>query len=345
VISSQRAKVRAGYRTAKEVARKHAKSFFFASYMLLGKRRQASFALYAFCRRLDDMVDVEGGNLENLSDRLARARQMVAEVYLTMPELAVPELESPAQRLVSATAQSPWDLNEFLALKDCIRHFRIPEQPFQDLISGMEMDLTVKRYRTYEELDLYCHRVAGTVGLMMAPVLGCDNPAAHTAAANLGKAMQLTNILRDIKEDFERGRIYLPADELAAFDLSEETLAEGKVDDRFRAFMRCQIARARALYALAATGIPSLKGFGAQRMVKLMGTIYGDILREIEARDYDIFSGRAHVSTRRKLGLLSVIMMSPERAMSLPTQPVEVPVLPTLPPARETPLLTSGTSA
>jgi len=291
------------------------------------------------------MVDVEGGNLSNLSDRLQRARQLVAEVYLSMPELAVPGIESPAQRLVSATAQSPWDPNEFAALKDCIRYFHIPEQPFQDLISGMEMDLTVKRYATYEALDLYCHRVAGTVGLLMAPVLGCENDSALTAAANLGKAMQLTNILRDIREDLERGRIYLPADELAAFDLSEKELARGQVDDRFRAFMRCQIARARALYALAATGIPSLTGFGAQRMVKLMGTIYGDILREIEARDYDVFSRRAYVPTRRKLALLSVILMSPERAMSLPKDPVQVPVLPTLPPSAESPMLTSGTSA
>ncbi len=335
---SQLAKVRAGYRTAQEVARKHAKSFFFASYLLVGLRRKASFALYAFCRRLDDMVDVEGGDVASLQDRLARARQMVAEVYLTMPELAVPELESPAQRLVSAEAQSPWDPNEFAALKHCIRHFRIPEQPFQDLISGMEMDLTVKRYRTYEELDLYCHRVAGTVGLMMAPVLGCDDASALTAAATLGKAMQLTNILRDIREDHVRGRIYLPLNELAAFELTEDDLLRGRVDDRFRAFMRWQIARARALYQVAASGIPSLTGLGAQRMVKLMGSIYGDILRSIELLDYDVFSTRAHVPGRRKLRLAARVLAAPDSVLSAPVRPVEVPLLPTVP-VREPPLL------
>jgi len=338
VSLSRLAMVHAGYRTARNVAKKHAKSFFFASYLLVGLRRKASFALYAFCRRLDDMVDVEGGDLATLTERLDRARQRVAEVYLTMPELAAPGLDSPAQRLVSATAQSPWDLNEFAALKHCIRHFRIPEQPFQELISGMEMDLTVKRYRTYAELDLYCHRVAGTVGLMMAPVLGCDDPSALTAAANLGKAMQLTNILRDIREDHARGRIYLPLEELAAFDLTEEDLLRGRVDDRFRAFMRCQIHRARALYQVAASGIPSLTGLGAQRMVKLMGSIYGDILSSIEQLDYDVFSTRAYVPTRRKLRLAAVVLAAPDRVLSAPGMPVEVPLLPAVP-VREPPLL------
>jgi phytoene synthase len=323
--------VRQGYRLAREVARQNAKSFFFASHLLFGARRRAAFALYAFCRRLDDLVD-EGGlgaAPMDLKGRLERARQMVAEVYLPMPELAVPGLDSPAERLMSATEQSPWELSEFAALKHCIRHFRIPELPFQELISGMEMDLTKRRYVTFEELDLYCYRVAGVVGLMMAPVLGCTDAQAASHAADLGRAMQLTNILRDVSEDLERGRVYLPEEELRAFGLSEEALREGKVDDRWREFMRFQIRRARAYYARGAAGVRYLTGFGSQRMVRLMGGIYGDILRVIEERDYDVFSARAWVPGRRKLALAMTAMARPDAVLPAPADAVSVPLLPT----------------
>jgi phytoene synthase len=323
--------VEQGYRLAKRVTREHAKSFFFASYLLFGARRKAAFALYAFCRRLDDMVD-EGGQGPvpvDLKARLERARQMVAEVYLPMPELAAPGLDSPAERLMSAQAQSPWDPGEFAALKHTVHLFRIPEQPFQDLISGMEMDLTKDRYATFAELDLYCYRVAGVVGLMLTPVLGCSDPLAASHAADLGRAMQLTNILRDVREDFERGRVYLPADELRAFGLSEDDLRRGQVDNRWRDFMRFQISRARALYARAGSGVDYLQGFGSQRMVRLMGGIYGDILRVIEARDYDVFSGRAWVPGRRKLALAAAAMARPTAVLPAPVGEVSMPLLPT----------------
>jgi phytoene synthase len=328
--SDDRALVERGYGLARTVTRHHAKSFYFASYLLFGQRRKAAFALYAFCRRLDDMVDGDGGAVPyDLSVRLERARQMVAEVYLPMPDLAAPGLESPAERLMAAEAQSPWDAGEFAALKHCIRHYRIPEQPFQDLISGMEMDLTKSRYATFEELDLYCYRVAGVVGLMMTPVLGCSDARAVGPAADLGKGMQLTNILRDVREDLERGRVYLPAEELAAFGLTEEDLRRGVVDERWRAFMRFQVGRARAYYARAATGVKYLTGFGSQRMVRLMGAIYGDILREIEERDYDVFRARAFVPGRRKLALATAAMLRPRAVLPEPSGEVRVPLLPT----------------
>ncbi|MDC0710439.1 phytoene/squalene synthase family protein [Stigmatella sp. ncwal1] len=320
-----------GYRWSREVTRHHAKSFFFASYLLFGERRKAAFALYAFCRRLDDMVDEggEGGAPEDLKSRLERARQRVAEVYLPMPELAAPGLESPAQRLMSAQAQSSWHEGEFAALKHCIHRFRIPEQPFQDLISGMEMDLTKHRYATFEELDLYCYRVAGVVGLMLTPVLGCTDERAVAHAADLGRGMQLTNILRDVREDLERGRVYLPSSELASFGLSEEDLRSGRVEDRWRSFMRFQISRARGYYASAAAGLPYLQGLGSRRMVRLMGGIYGDILRVIEARDYDVFSARAYVPGRRKLALALAAMVRPAAVMPLSSGGAQGPLLPT----------------
>lgn len=302
-----------GYQLAKQVTRQHAKSFFFASYLLFGARRRAAFALYAFCRRLDDMVD-EGGQsvaATELQARLQRARRMVAEVYLPIPELAATELGPPAERVMGAQEQPSWNAEEFAALRHAILRFRIPELPFQELISGMEMDLTKDRYATFEELDLYCYRVAGVVGLMLTPVLGCSDARAASHAADLGRAMQLTNILRDVREDLERGRVYLPADELKSFGLSEDDLRRGQVDDRWRDFMRFQIARARRLYASAGAGVHYLQGFGSQRMVRLMGGIYGDILRVIEARDYDVFSARAWVPGRRKLALAAAAMARP----------------------------------
>jgi phytoene synthase len=303
-----------GYEMAQQVTRSHAKSFFFASFLLFGMRRKAAFALYAFCRRLDDMVDVadgadQGAVPEGLAERLVRARRAVAELFLETPELADPRMPPPATR--ASGGEGPWDTAELAALLDCIHRFRVPEQPMQELISGMEMDLTKRRYDTWAELDLYCYRVAGVVGLMMAPMLGCSQEWALGPAADLGRAMQLTNILRDVKEDLDRDRIYLPLEELEAFGLSVDDLRRGVVDERWRAFMRFQIDRARAYYARAAAGIPALTGFGCQRMVKLMGSIYGDILRVIEQRDYDVFSGRASVPGTRKLALATTILVRP----------------------------------
>ena len=329
--AERRALVAAGYRRAQAVTRYHARSFYLASHLLLGARRRAAFALYAFCRRLDDLVDgdtdgpapgPEAGPRqvarEQLPARLAAARQMVAEVYLTLPELAHPGLDSPAERLVAADAQSPWDAGELAALKDCVRAFRIPEEPFQELISGMEMDLTLTRYRTWAELELYCYRVAGVVGLMLTPVLGCTDPGALARAADLGTGMQLTNILRDVAEDLGRDRVYLPAEELAAFGLSEADLRRGAVTDAWRDFMRFQVARARAYYARAGAGVPALGAPGGQRMVRLMGALYGDILRDIERRDFDVFSARAHVGAARKLGLALRAVVAPRGLLPAP---------------------------
>ncbi|RKH40205.1 phytoene/squalene synthase family protein [Corallococcus llansteffanensis] len=331
-----------GYRRARVVTRHHAKSFFFASYLLFGQRRKAAFALYAFCRRLDDMVDAADERATDvvpvaLSTRLTRARERVAEVYLPLPELASKELGPPAARQPALEAPSPWEPSEFAALRHSIHHHRIPEQPFQDLISGMEMDLTKHRYETWEELELYCYRVAGVVGLMLTPVLGCEDARAVEPAADLGRAMQLTNILRDVREDLERGRVYLPADELRAFGLTEDDLRRGQVDARWRDFMRFQIQRARAYYARAASGVKYLTGFGSQRMVRLMGAIYGDILRDIEARDYDVFSGRAHTTKGRKLALATAAFLRPGAVL-----PESGPGLPALPTASAPRLSTSA---
>ena len=319
--------VRQGYRTAKAVTRQHARSFSFASLLLFGARRRAAFALYAFCRRLDDLVDDGVGGSEPLSQTLARARALIGSLYVDLPHLADPARGPIRERAVGDLSDGAWNAAELAALRDTIRRFGVPEQPFQDLVSGMEMDVAGHRYASFADLELYCFRVAGTVGLLLCPVLGTSDARATAAAADLGRAMQLTNILRDVREDLARGRVYLPEDELAAFGLSREDLARGVVDDRWRAFMRCQIARARAYYTQAAAGAHWLTGFGTRRMVKLMGALYGGILRDIEARGHDVFSGRAHVPFAAKLRYAAATLLRPGTVLPPPEAP-QVPLLP-----------------
>jgi phytoene synthase len=298
------------------VTRRHAKSFFFASVALFGQRRRSAFALYAFCRRLDDLVDGDNagdGSVRapvalpsQLSERLALARAAVAALY--------------GRESAGVFRELPWHESEFAAFRDTVERYRIPERPFQELIDGMAMDLVQSRYATFEELELYCHRVAGVVGLMMTPVLGYRDERCLPYAADLGTAMQLTNILRDVKEDLARGRVYLPQDELRAHGVDEAMLARGVVNDAWRRFMRAQVARARAFYARAAKGVPYLTGFGSQRVVRLMATLYGGILDVIEARDFDVFSSRASVPFGWKLALAAGVLLTPN-----PPQPALSP--------------------
>ncbi|HXX30622.1 MAG TPA: squalene/phytoene synthase family protein [Myxococcaceae bacterium] len=309
--------VREGYRRAREVTRRHARSFHLASVLLLGSRRRAAFALYAFCRRLDDLVD--GGAREGLDRRLAQARALVSGIHDGRRELALDretaELFPPA---------------ELAALRDTVERFGIPEAPFQELISGMEMDLGCARYASFQELDRYCDLVAGTVGRMLCPVLGARGSEALRAASDLGRAMQLTNILRDVAEDLGRGRVYLPADELRAFGLSEKDLRRGVMDDRMRAFLRCQVARARALYGRGARGVRYLRAPGAQRVVRLMGALYGGILGAIEAMGYDVFRGRARVGRLTRAALVLRAVLFPQTLLPAPPEEPAVPLLPTV---------------
>lgn len=296
-----------GYASAREVTRFHAKSFFFVSVLLGATRRQSAFALYTFCRRLDDVIDVAPPDRREAT--LARVRGALDALY------AGP---------VPTSLELPWSPAELEAIADTIRRHQIPRAPFDDLVAGMQMDLEKTRYATFRELELYAYRVAGTVGLMISYVLGFTRPAALERAVDLGIALQLTNILRDVREDAERGRIYLPQDELAAFGLSEQSLTQGPPGERWTAFLRCQIARARAYYLRAAVGVPMLQS--GRWMVRAMSSIYGGILEAIEQRGYDVFSSRAFVPKARKLLLLF--------AAALPTRPprhvIEVPVVPLL---------------
>ena len=177
--------------------------------------------------------------------------------------------------------------------------YDIPERPVRELFDGMRADMSVNRYENWPELRGYCHQVAGTVGLIVAPILGCSDPDALPRAADLGIAMQFTNILRDVGEDAAMGRIYLPLDELDRFDLDPDRLGSGNPGPRFPEFMDFQIGRARSLYAQALSGVSALSPSG-QLTTLAAAQLYSGILDQIEANRYDVFRVRAVVPRSRK---------------------------------------------
>jgi 15-cis-phytoene synthase len=320
-----------GYQRSREVTRRHAKSFFFSSVMLFGQRRQAAFALYAFCRRLDDLVDGENRGDGTVSAPDDGPAQLAARLSLARDAVNA-QFDGSSAGL--ALQHLPWPEAELAAFKDTVARYRLSSRPFLELIDGMQMDLTRSRYETFEELHQYCYRVAGVVGEMMTPVLGHADDRCLPYAAELGVAMQLTNILRDVKEDLLRGRLYLPRVELEAFGVDVAALEARAAGQPFTeaqaqawaAFMRFQLARARALYRRSLLGVPDLRGFGSQRVVRLMSAVYGGILEAIEARGYDVFSSRAHVPLAGKLARALAVLLRPPTS-GLPSQPVDLPAL------------------
>jgi phytoene synthase len=252
---------------------KHSRSFFIASALLPAEQQRAVRALYAFCRRTDDLVDCPQDDVEAA---LAAWRERALS-----PE---PPISDPIA----------------VAWADARLRYRIPRRYAEQLIDGVARDLHQTRYCTFEELTTYAYGVASTVGLMSMHIIGFANAEAIPYAIKLGVALQLTNILRDVGEDWRAGRVYLPADELATYGLSEDDIAAGRVDARWRAFMRFQITRNRRLYEEAWPGIAMLDRRG-RFAVATAGELYLAILDDIETHDYDVFNRRAHVSTPGKL--------------------------------------------
>ncbi|MCS7220041.1 MAG: squalene/phytoene synthase family protein [Anaerolineae bacterium] len=263
------------YRHCEQITRAHSRTFFLATALMPRGKRQAIRALYAFCRVSDEAAD------QAVDPRSALATWQA--------QMADPE----------AIAQDP----VLLAWDDTRRRFRIPDLYVQHLLEGIAQDLTTTRYQTFDELTYYCYGVASTVGLMSMHIIGYNGSEAVPYAIKLGVALQLTNILRDVGEDWQRGRLYLPLHELAAYNLTEEDIAAGRVDERWHAFMRFQIARARRLYAESLPGIAMLHPHG-RFAVAAAAELYRGILDDIEAHNYDVFNRRAHVSDGAKLARL-----------------------------------------
>ncbi|GAC1308760.1 MAG: phytoene/squalene synthase family protein [Vulcanimicrobiaceae bacterium] len=264
------------YLQCREITRVASKTFFLASLFLAPEKRRAVWAVYAVCRTADDLVDT----MAPAAERLAR-------------------IDALEERLVAAMTGTPTD-PIFIAYADASERFGIPLEPALALLRGARMDITIRRYGTYDELCEYCYLVASTVGLLVSPILGYASPAALEYGVMLGRAMQLTNILRDVGEDALMGRIYLPAEDLARFGYREDAVFAKTVDERFVALMRFEIARVRALYREAEPGIAMLSA-ESRYTVRLALSLYRGILRSIERNDYDVFTRRAFVPLRSKL--------------------------------------------
>lgn len=275
-VLADRAQSERAYLHCQTLTREHSHTFFVASALLPHAQRKAIRALYAFCRTSDDLVD---------NDASDKASKLYNWRQLTLHD------------------QVHHDDPVSLAWADTRARYQIPRQYAEQLLDGVATDLTKTRYETFEELAQYGYAVASTVGLMSMHIVGYSGKEAIPYAVKLGVALQLTNILRDVAEDWQNGRLYLPQDELAAFGLSEADIEQGIVDDRWRAFMRFQIERTRQLYADALPGVMMLDKKG-RLAIAAAAELYQAILDDIEANDYDVFTRRAHVSTRRKLALL-----------------------------------------
>lgn len=273
--------IETAYEICRRVTAKSSKTFYLSSLLLPPLKRQAIWAIYTWCRRTDDLVD-EPQPYSITLDTLAAWEKHLEDIFAGYPK---DEAD--------------------VALIDTLQRFPLEIQPFRDMITGQWMDLQQNRYETFNDLYLYCYRVAGTVGLMCTAVMGLERTGTDVlqAAINLGIANQLTNILRDVGEDARRGRIYIPLEELAQFNYTEAELLQGVIDERWRQLMQWQIQRAKNTY-MQSEHLINLLSDDSRFSVALSVIGYQRILDAIELNDYDVFQHRAYVSTIKKVLIL-----------------------------------------
>ena len=260
-----------------ELIEKNKRSNFYYSFLLLPKpKREAINIVYAWCRIADDIVDDEASVATKRQSLLQWAKEF---------ELGL-------------SGNSRFHLVN--TLSQIIKRFNIPLHHFNDLIKGMEMDLVKTRYETFEDLKLYCYRVASTVGLICTEIFGYKHEGAKVYAENLGIALQLTNIMRDVATDAKKGRIYLPQRDMDYFGYSEEELLAGKYNVKFKRMMMYQAERARSYFAEA---IKHLSNDDRPLFIAalIMQEIYFRLLQDIEKAEYNVFASRIKVSTAKKL--------------------------------------------
>lgn len=286
-------KLEEAYSRCAAITEDYAKTFYLGTQLMEPEKARAVWAIYVWCRRTDELVD--GPNASAITPKA---------------------LDRWEERLEAIFEGRPYD-NLDAALTDTVNKFPVDIQPFRDMVDGMRMDLVKPRYRTYEELYEYCYKVAGTVALMVMPVMGLDKnykgglEPVYRAALALGTANQLTNILRDVGEDIrERNRIYVPIEDLEEFGIDERELvsglharSNGEIDDRYKRFMKCMIDRTMHYYKEAEPGIAGLDP-AARWPVWSALIVYRKILSAIEVNGYDNFTQRAYVPKAKKLLLL-----------------------------------------
>lgn len=289
------------YEYCRQITAKYSKTFYLGTLLMPEEKRRAIWAIYVWCRRTDELVD--GPDAASTTPATLDHWEETLESIFSGHPIANPDV----------------------ALVDTLKRFPIDIQPFRDMIAGQRMDLYRSRYDSFEDLHLYCYRVAGTVGLMSNAVMGIDtsldavpwnrgqaeiaNPEQEAIA--LGIANQLTNILRDVGEDARRGRIYLPLEDLERFKYTEDDLMNSVIDERWRNLMIFQIDRARSFYAQAEQGVRRLSK-DARWPVWTALMLYRNILNAIERNHYDVFNKRAYVPGFRKLLTLTLARMYAE---------------------------------
>jgi len=251
-------------------------SFYYSFLFIPAEQRRTITALYAFCREVDDIVD-------ECSDRDVARRKL---------DWWREEIE----RCFSGQARHPITR----ALQQAVQKHNLPVEYFQEIIDGMAMDLEQTRYESFSELALYCHRVAGVVGLLSAEVFGYQQRDTLKYAQELGMALQLTNIIRDVREDSQRGRIYLPLDELLEYRINPHDILQGKVTDSLRELLGFQAQRARQYYQRALSHLPAADRY-AQRSGVIMAAIYQTLLDEMEADNFRVTQHRVKLTPLRKL--------------------------------------------
>ena len=267
------------YDFCREIAKSRARNFYYSFIVLPPERRRAMCAVYAFMRHCDDIVDEEAGEADKKT-RLNAWRETLDDAY----------------------GGTPADGGLLPAFRDTVRRFDIPRAYFDAIIDGAEMDLAVTRYATFEDLYQYCYRVASAVGLVCIHIFGFQGKEAERYAESCGIAFQLTNILRDIREDAGMGRIYLPLEDLDAFGYSEEDVRRGIFDDTFRRLMVFQVERARGYYDEALPLLPLVQPSSRACLAAMIG-IYRACLEEIPRRQYDVYSRRVSLSAWKKLAI------------------------------------------
>jgi 15-cis-phytoene synthase len=272
------ARLEADYARCAEITRRASSNFYYAFMLLPAERRRALFAVYAFCRFVDDIADE--ASVRDPEKLLGRWREELDRVYNGVPTRAISR-----------------------ALADAVRRFSIPRRHFEEVIDGVEMDLSRTRYRTFDELYLYCYRVASAVGLICIEIFGYRNPSTRTYAEKLGIAFQLTNIIRDVREDAARGRIYLPLEDLARFGVTEMEIIEGVYSDRFERLMAFEADRARSFYEATERALPD-EDRHALLTAEAMRNIYGALLKRIARSNYRVLDRRHRLSVPRKLLLV-----------------------------------------
>ena len=267
-----------------------AKTFYLGTLLMPPQKRRAIWAIYVWCRRTDELMDSPEAQARPVSELAERLDQW----------------EQRTRDLFAGVVRDGLDL----VMRDTLERYPQPLQAYLDMIEGQRMDLQHHRYATFDDLELYCYRVAGTVGLMTQEVMGLDaayttapwsdRPDTSQAAVALGIANQLTNILRDVGEDRARGRIYLPLEDLERFQYSEQDLLAGTLNDNWRALMRFQLERAREWFARSEAGVRWLAP-DARWPVWASLRLYRGILDVIEQHNYDVFNKRAYVPKAGKL--------------------------------------------